>query len=167
MRVVAIENALPHTCFDQIALGLPGRDRQIENVSATIESMGRAGIPVFGYNWMINQPGMQRKSWRTSLSTSGRGGSISTSFDATLAADAPLFRDRAYTREEMWANYEYFIRAIVPVCEASGVRLALHPDDPPVDELGGIPRLFGSPEGHARAMEIADSPASGSQPGPR
>ncbi len=161
MRVAAIENALPNAACDQIILGLPGRDRQIENVAATIESMGRAGIPALGYNWMVNEPELQRRSWRTSLSTPGRGGSMSSSFDAKLSAAAPPFRDRVYTREEMWANYEYFIRAIVPVCEASGVRLALHPDDPPVEELGGIPRLFGSPEGHARAMEIAGSSASG------
>ena len=51
----------------------------------------------------------------------------------------------------MWAHYEYFIKAIIPEAEAAGVRLALHPDDPPLEKLGGIPRLFHDFEGFHRA----------------
>jgi mannonate dehydratase len=61
----------------------------------------------------------------------------------------------------MWANYEYFIKAILPVAEVEGVRLALHPDDPPVESLGGVARLMRSFEGFKRAMEIGDSPMHG------
>jgi mannonate dehydratase len=161
MRLVAIENPVPPWCYERVMLGLPGRDQQIENLTITIRNMGRAGIPVFGYHWMVNQPGATRNSWRTSLTTPGRGGSQISSFDMEIAKDSPLFRDREYTEEEMWENYEYFIKAIVPVAEEAGVKLAVHPDDPPVDKLGGIPRLFHDFDGFQRAMQIADSPASG------
>jgi mannonate dehydratase len=123
--------------------------------------MGRAGVPVYGYHWMVNQPGATRNSWRTSLTTPGRGGAQVSSFELERANRGPLFRDREYSRAEMWSNYDYFIKAIIPVAEEAGVRLALHPDDPPVAALGGIPRLFHDLDGFQRAMDVADSPASG------
>ena len=162
LRVIGIENPLPSCCYNRAMLGLPGRDQQIENVITTIRNMGKAGIPVYGYHWMVNQPGVTRNSWRTSLTTPGRGGSHVSSFDMEIAKHSPLFRDREYTDDEMWGNYDYFIRAILPEAEAAGVRLALHPDDPPLEKLGGIPRLFHDFEGFHRGMDIANnSPASG------
>ena len=97
LRVIGIENPLPAHCYDRVMLGLPGRDQQIENVIITIRNMGRAGIPVYGYHWMVNQPGVTRNSWRTSLTTPGRGGSQVSSFDMEIAKHSPLFRDREYT----------------------------------------------------------------------
>ena len=161
LNLVAIENPLPNWCYEQIVLGQTGRDQQIDNVAETIRNMGRAGISAYGYHWMVNQPGVRRNSWRTSLTTPGRGGAQVSSFELELANRGPLFRERAYSRAEMWSNYDYFIKAIVPVAEEAGVRLALHPDDPPVAELGGMPRLFHDLHGFQRAMDIADSPASG------
>ncbi len=161
LNLVSIENPLPNWCYEKIVLGQEGRDQQIENVAETIRNMGRAGIPVYGYHWMVNQPGVTRNSWRTSLTTPGRGNAQVSSFELELANRGPLFRDREYSHEEMWSNYEYFIKAIVPVAEEAGVRLALHPDDPPVEKLGGMPRLFYNPDGFQRAMDIANSPASG------
>lgn len=154
LRLAAIEN-LPVTFDDKVILGLPGRDEQIEHIATTIRNMGRAGIPILGYDWMPNGV------WRTSQTTPGRGGATVTSFDMELAKNAPLSHDREYTEEEMWANYEYYMKAILPVAEEAGVKLALHPDDPPVESLSGIPRLFRNFEGFKRAMEIADSPISG------
>ncbi len=161
LRAVAIENPVPTWCYERIVLGLPGRDQQIENLQTTIRNMGRAGIPILGYHWMVNHSTAIRNAWRTSETTSGRGGARVSSFDLELARHSPLFRDREFSDEEMWANYEYFVRAIVPVAEEAGVRLAIHPDDPPVEKLGGIPRLFHDFEGHRRAMEMADSTSSG------
>ena len=161
LNVIGIENPVPPQCYDRVMLGLPGRDQQIENLIVTIRNMGRANLPVYGYHWMVNQPLATQTSWRTSFTTPGRGGSQVSSFDMEIAKNAPLFRDREYTEDEMWANYEYFIKAVIPVAEGAGVRFALHPDDPPVEQLGGIPRLFRNFEGFQRAMEIADSPASG------
>ncbi len=154
LRLFAIEN-VPIPFYDKVMLGLPGRDEQIGHMAATIRNMGRAGIPILGYHWMPNNV------WRTSRTTPGRGGAKVTSFDMDLARNAPLSHDREYTEDELWANYTYYMKAILPVAEEAGVKLALHPDDPPVASLGGIPRLFRNFEGFKRAMEIGNSPMSG------
>jgi mannonate dehydratase len=73
-----------------------------------------------------------------------------------------LTHGRKYSKEELWDNYTYFIRQIAPVAEEAGVRIGIHPDDPPVPELGGIPRhIFGTFDGYVKALEIANSPAIG------
>ena len=161
LRFAAIENPVPPWNWDLIMLGKPGRDQQIENIAGTIRNMGRAEIPIMGYHWMVNQPGMTRAALRTSFNVRLRGDSKAEDFDMEVAKDEPLYRDRVYTEEEMWEYYEYFVKAIVPVLEESGVKMALHPDDPVVESLGGMPRLFRNQAGYDRAMEIADSPNSG------
>jgi mannonate dehydratase len=66
------------------------------------------------------------------------------------------------TDDDMWVNYEYFIRAVLPVAEESGVRLALHPDDPPVPSLGGVARIFRDVAGFRKGYALANgSPAWG------
>ncbi len=151
LTLEAIEN-VPIHLYDQAMLGRPGRDEQIEHYQTTIRNMGRAGIPILGYHFMPNSV------WRTSRTAPGRGGSHVTAFDMaevdraasegmrgfvakaderlstmTLSADD----ENVVTADEMWANYEYFVKAVVPVAEESGVKLALHPDDPPVESLAG------------------------------
>jgi mannonate dehydratase len=150
LKLEAIENTPPHF-YDKAMLGLTGRDEQIENYQKTIQNMGKAGISILGYHWMPNFV------WRTSSTTPWRGGSRVASFDFNLVAEAPLTHGRKITHEEMWANYEYFIKAVLPVAEESGVKLALHPDDPPVESLGGIARIMRNFEGFKKAMELADS----------
>ena len=154
VRLAAIEN-VPARFYVKAMLGLPGRDEQIESYQTIIRNMGKAGIPILGYHWMPNGV------WRTSRTTPDRGGARVTSFDYDLARDAPLTHGREYGEDEMWANFTYFLRAVVPVAEEAGVKLALLPDDPPVASLGGVPRLFRNFEGFQRAMEIVPSPASG------
>ncbi|MEZ4562295.1 MAG: mannonate dehydratase [Thermomicrobiales bacterium] len=150
LRLEAIEN-VPIDFYDKIMLGLPGRDEQLENYQAIIRNMGAAGIPILGYHWMPNTV------WRTSFSTPGRGGADCTAFDMALVEHAPLTHGRVFDADEMWANYAYFMRAVMPVAEEAGVTLALHPDDPPVPMLGGIARLFGTRAGLERAFAIAPS----------
>jgi len=154
LRLAAIEN-VPTSFYDKAMLGLPGRDEQIENYQTIIRNMGKAGIPILGFHWMPNGV------WRTSRTTPDRGGARVTSFDYELVKDAPLTHGRIFTEEEMWANYTYFVKAVMPVAEEAGVKLALHPDDPPVPSLGGVARIMRSFEGFKRATEIADSPAFG------
>ena len=155
LRLEALENT-PVRFYDKAMLGLPGRDEQIANYQATIRNVGRAGIPILGYHWMPNSV------WRTPGSTKirGRGGAIVTAFEMSLAKerDAALTHGHAFSADEMWANYEYFIKAVIPVVEEAGVKLALHPDDPPVPSLGGVARIFNSFEGFKRGSEIVDSP---------
>lgn len=159
----ALEN-VPRTFYDKAMLGLPGRDEQIENYQTTIRNMAKAEIPTLGYNWMPNGV------WRTPHAL-GRGGVKVTSFDMAEVESAPLVAGikvieqlggRTISHEEMWENYRYFATAVVPVAEEVGLKLALHPDDPPVSELGGIARLFDTSKGFKRALEeIAPSPNHG------
>ena len=172
----AIENVPVHF-YDKAMLGLPGRDAQIENYRTTLRNMGRAGIPILGFHFMPNSV------WRTERLAPGRGGAGCTKFDMAVVEKLSgreqlkqflpggLGRQEAMpiregkdvvTAEMMWANYEYFIKAVLPVAEKAGVRMALHPDDPPVPMLGGIARIFCDPAGFKRAYALnPTSPAWG------
>lgn len=174
LKLEAIENVPVHF-LHRVMLGLDGRDEQIRNYQQIIRNMGKAGIPILGHHFMADG------TWRTSYSVPLRGGARGMGFDLGLVSvDIPqrdgnlvIKRDpvhsaflrehvkRTVTHEEMWASYEYFIRAVVPVAEEAGVKLALHPDDPPVPMVGGIARLFYGIDGLKRAMDIADSEAWG------
>jgi mannonate dehydratase len=155
LRLEALENT-PVRYYVDAMLGGPERDRQIEHYRTTIRNVGKAGIPILGYHWMPNSV------WRTQNSprVQGRGGARVTVFDMALARerDAKLTHGRVYSADEMWANYEYFIKAVIPAAEEAGVKLALHPDDPPVPSLGGVARIFNSFEGFKRGSEVVDSP---------
>jgi mannonate dehydratase len=179
LRLEAIEN-VPNHFYDKALLGLPGRDAQIEHMRQTIANLGTAGVPILGLHWL------PQSVWRTDLSGSGRGGARVSGYDHDIAADpsrsAEVWvarRDRRVAdakdswirgshidvggavvdEEAMWRNYEYFVRAVVPVAEASGVRLAFHPDDPPVPSLHGVAHILRSVEALQRAMSVVDSPA--------
>ena len=154
LRLMALEN-VPISFYDKAMLGLPGRDEQIAHMQTTIRNMGKAGIPILGYHWMPSGV------WRTPELAIVRGGARATRFDMAEHADAPLTHGRVYTTDEMWANYEYYLERILPVAEEAGVKLALHPDDPPVESLGGVARLFYNFDGFKRAMDRFDSPYHG------
>ena len=130
-------------------MGRSGRDKEIENYQKTIRNMGKAGIGVLGYNWMPNSV------WRTSNTKPTRGEAKVTAFDYNLVKNAPLSFEREYSDEDMWANYEYFIHAVAPIADEVGVRLALHPDDPPMPSLGGVARLFRNHDGYRRMLKAA------------
>jgi len=168
LRLEAIEN-VPYEFYDAVLLGLPGRDEQITHYQETIRNMGRAGIPILGYNFMPTAV------WRTP-DRRGRGGARVTAFDMALVEAASpdvqrsfstvkdavmddIFahgRETVVTEEMMWENYAYFLRAVLPVAEAAGVRLALHPDDPPVAMLGGVARIFKSVDDFKRGYALAN-----------
>jgi mannonate dehydratase len=73
----------------------------------------------------------------------------------------PLSHGREYTEEELWDNWTYFIRQVAPVAEENNVRIGVHPDDPPIPKLAGVPRLFSHFNGYKKALEIANSPNVG------
>jgi mannonate dehydratase len=173
LKFEAIEN-VPLHFYDKALLGVSGRDEQIEHYCTTIRNMGRAGIPTLGYHFMPNSV------WRTTRTGPGRGGAHVTAFDMALVEAAAPAQQRAFavvnsaaideqfaagrivTADEMWANYTYFMRAVLPVAEEAGVKLALHPDDPPVEMLGGIARIFKSVDDFKHGYEISNgSPAWG------
>jgi len=147
----------------EITLGLPGRDEKIEELCAFIRNLGAAGIRYHTYAHMGNG------IWSTGH-TEGRGGVRARVLDVADAKgvwngrvfEGELTNGRLYSEDELWDNYEYLIRRLAPVAEEAGVFVGVHPDDPPVYALGGVPRcIFGTFAGYRRALEIADSPNIG------
>ncbi len=149
---------------DAIVLNLSNRDEKIEQYKRYIRDLGRAGIPYTTYAHMGNG------IWSTERETT-RGGASARGFDLDKAREGhwrektyqmPLSHGREYSEQEIWDNYTHFIKETAPVAEEAGVMIGIHPDDPPVPRLAGIPRcIFSSFEGYKRAFEIADSPNVG------
>jgi len=163
VKVYAFGNRAVHNQA-AITLGLPGRDEKIDEYKEHLRNLGKAGIPYTTYAHMANG------IWNTARETT-RGGAPTRAFDLAKAAtgtwdgeiyEMPLSHGRRYSEDEIWDNFEYFIKQVAPVAEEAGVKIGIHPDDPPVPELAGIPRcIFSSFDGYKRAMEIADSPNVG------
>lgn len=155
-----------HRCHNMTAvtLGLPERDEQIARYLQYIRNLGAAGIRYATYAHMANG------IWSSEREPI-RGGAMSRALHlerspvGTWAGQqwrGDLTHGRVYSEAELWDNYLYFIRQVVPVAEEAGVFIGIHPDDPPVYPLGGIPRcIFGTFEGYRRAIELADSPNIG------
>jgi len=141
---------------DKIHLALPGRDQAIAEFQAFVRDLGRAGIGVTTFTWEPTQV------WSSAPGESRGAQARAVDLDEMLRR--PLTHGRAYSEDEIWANYTYFIRQMMPVCAEAGVRLALHPNDPPSPQpLGGIPCLIHSFETYKRAFAIADNTAAGSR----
>lgn len=153
LQLSAIENVPTHF-YDHIMLNGPKKNMQIENMIQNIENMADVGIPNFGYNWMPSHV------WRTNPRYI-RGGAIATAFDYESANNYPLTHDREYSEDEMWESLEEWIKIITPIAEKKNIRLGIHPCDPPVEKLGGIPQLLRSFDSYKRLIEIVDSPSNG------
>ncbi|MCE2490324.1 MAG: mannonate dehydratase [Anaerolineae bacterium] len=152
----AIEN-VPRNFYLEAMLGRPGRDAQIENYQRTVRNMGEAGIPLLGLNWM---PG---GVWRTPVAQ-GRGGVTVTAFDREAALAGQLTagdRTCEYSEALLLDTYLHFMEQVLPVAEAGGVRIALHPDDPPLPSLGQQGRLFYKVENFRKVLDALPSRAHG------
>lgn len=137
-------------------LGVEGRDENIEQFIELIKACSRVDQRIICYNWM---PAV---NWsRTNSSAPSRGGSRVTRFDLKDASQELTEYGDGFTHEDLWRNMEYFLNAVVPVAEEYGVNLALHPDDPPVDRLRGIPRIITSVDALKRVTQIYPSPNNG------
>ncbi|QLH82037.1 mannonate dehydratase [Halosimplex pelagicum] len=150
-------HSLPYSLYGPIMPGSDEADKRIELVKQLLRNLGQADIPILGYQW--NPRGLV--PMRTRMDRPIWGGAEATEFDIE-ALDAPFevadSVEREYTEEEFWQNYEQFVEAVVPVAEEAGVRMALHPVDPPgFEQLGGFPRLFRDVEAFERAMDIVPS----------
>jgi mannonate dehydratase len=149
----------------EVTLNLPGRDQKIEEYLNYIRYLGKAGIPYSTYAHMGNG------IWSSGRITTPRGyeardGDAKSpdwrGFWAGKTYTEPLSHGRVFTPEEIWDNYTYFIKKVTPVAEEAGVRIGIHPDDPPQPMLAGVPRcIFSSFEGYRRALDIAQSPNIG------
>jgi mannonate dehydratase len=151
LRVEAIEedNSPP---LHRTRLGADGRDEEIDVYCSLIENMGKVGIPVLCYNWMA-VIGVQR----TSLAVKGRGGALVTAFERDHESMLEPTEAGHIPSEQLWDSLEYFLDRVVPVAEQSGVRLAMHPDDPPLPSIRGIDRIMSNLENFQRLIDINDS----------
>lgn len=167
LKLEMIEN-VPIRFFESIMLASPDRDEKIENYIKTIRNMGEVGIPILGHHFCPTW------AWRTSINTPSKGGAHVSSFDIDLAANGVnaysvsaqhmvKFTEGSNlpTADDLWANYEYFIKAVVPEAERAGVKLILHPSDPPIKKVAGVDRIFVSVNDFDRADKITNSDAWG------
>jgi len=167
LKLEAIENFDPAHWHDVLLDG-PKRDEQIENVKTILRRVGEAGIPVMGYNFSI--AGVCGRV----TGPFARGGAISVGMDGPLttpmpsgmvwnmvyAPDAPAGGVAAVSHEELWRRLDRFLEEVLPVAEKAGVRLAAHPDDPPMPTMRGQPRLVYQPQLYQRLLDLRHSPAN-------
>lgn len=157
LRLTHVERKIPHLKFVH---DLPGRDRQIEDFKTLIRNMAECGMEVLSYNWMPDE------DWqRTTCDSPERGGSKSTAFrladiDHNIT-DADGLPPAATPALQLWDNLEYFLNAVVPVAEDANIKLAIHPDDPPLAELRGQPRIIISNAAFQRVVGLVPSPVNG------
>lgn len=163
---------------EDIKIGLPTRDKYIDNYKKTIVNLGKCGIPVVCYNFM------PIFDWtRTSLDFQLADRSTTLIFEEDVAEKMDPVSgelslpgwDASYEKEEiselfnhykqvdhekLWENLEYFIKEIIPVAEEANVKMAIHPDDPPFD-IFGLPRIITNKENLDRFINLYDSPYNG------
>jgi len=168
LTLEAIENFDPAHWHD-ILLDGPQRARHLENVKTILRRLGEAGIPVMGYNFSLaGVAGRTRGPY-------ARGGASSVGMEG--ACDLPLPRGMVWNMvyddsapagnqpsvspDELWRRLERFLSDVLPVAEQAGVRLAAHPDDPPMPTLRGQPRLVYQPAMYQRLIDLNPSPANG------
>jgi mannonate dehydratase len=153
LKLSVIESMPPS---NHIKLGTPERDNEIEIFRKLIVHMGALGIPVLCYNFMA-----QFNWFRTSTTTVSRGGALVSSYDHSLMRNAPPTEAGIVTEEQLWENLQYFLERIVPAAEQAKVKLALHPDDPPISPIRGVSRILRSADALQRAIDLVPSPYSG------
>jgi len=148
-----LEGSVPIS--DRIRLGRAGRDEDIEMFKQFLRNCGEVGVPVVCYDWMAGV------RWaRTGAHVEARGGSYVTEFDVTKTRGGPETLPDA-THEDLWEGLEHFLQEVVPVAEEAGVKLGLHPDDPPRSSLRDIPRIATSVENYDRVLDAYDSEYNG------
>lgn len=146
--------------IDRIVMGKEGAAGQIERYKRIVGHLGKTGIEVIAYNFMP-QVSADAMVVRTAFNATTRGGARTSGFrrgDVTPAT--MLHGETPIPYERMWDNLERFLTAVVPAAEAAGVRLAMHPDDPPITPLCGLERIMGSTASFDRLLAISPSPAN-------
>jgi len=151
--IAGIESRPP---MQNTIMGLPGRDKEMDEVEELLTNMGAVGIPMWCWAWMAGF------NWvRTSLGTPTRGGALVTTYNHKLMENAPLTEWGIVTETQLWDAMEYFLKRMVPVAEKAKVQMAVHPDDPPVSPIRGIARILTNPDAFQRVIDMVPSPYNG------
>ena len=167
LKLEAIENFDPAHWHD-ILLDGPQRGQHIENVRTLIRRVGQAGIPIIGYNFSIaGVSGRTRGKYaRGEAEAVGMEGPFDKpmpngmAWNMVVDAGALGGEARAATHDELWSRLDRFLDDVLPVAEESGVRLALHPDDPPTPTMRSQPRLVYQPRYYQRVIDAHASPSN-------
>lgn len=134
----------------EIQLGTSDRDQWIRKFNDFTRALGKAGVPV---NWVAWQPnGIYRTKIAPGKYNHGQNSFIC---DLDEIKSRPIANDRVYSEQEIWDNFRYFLDKVLPVCEEANVKLALHPNDPPIPEAGGVACLIWNSDCYRRAFELA------------
>ena len=146
--------ALEGDQFDmsRIKLGLPGRDEDLEKYRTMLRNMGKLGIRILCYNFMAGVGWFRSKN-----DVPYRGGALTSHWSRNDVPEESL----KFSHEKLWENYTYFLKAVMPAAEEAGVIMCLHPDDPPVPELKGYPRIINNADSYRRMLALANSPSAG------
>jgi mannonate dehydratase len=165
LTLAAIENLDPAYWYD-ILLDGPQRAQQLEKVKIIIRNLGEAGIPVLGYNFSI-----AGVCGRVTL-PAGRGGALTLGMDGPAEEvpvpngmvwnmiydpNAPAGTLPSISHDELWRRLQRFLEDVIPAAEQAGVRLAAHPDDPPMATMRRQPRLVYQPNMYQRLLDLAPS----------
>jgi mannonate dehydratase len=147
----------PPTLGSKTKLGLEGRDEEISNFITFMRNLKQYGdVDIICYNWM---PVI---SWaRTNKARPGRGGALVMDFDYELMKNAPVTQYGEVSKDVLWKNLEYFVRAVMPEAYKIGMRLSMHPDDPQIDVIQGISRIMNSTENFDRLLAMHKSRSNG------
>lgn len=142
----------PHTIY-----GREGRDAEIQQVQDSLRAAGAVGLPVVEYNFYAHRLMEGYYEEKT------RGGASNTSFDYERGKNLPTDPNlgKPQTADMLWNNITYFLKAVIPVAEEAGVRMALHPNDPPIPVSHGHAQIMATFKDWQRLISIVDSPANG------
>ena len=139
-----------------VKLGSAGRDEGIEDIQATIRNLGAVGVSTAVYTWSA------MFDWtRTSFTTRVRGGALATSYDHALMKNGPPTEAGDVSVDQLWDSLSYFLNAVLPVAEEAGVRLAIHPDDPPLSPIREVSRIMIHPDSFQRVIDMVPSQYNG------
>jgi len=150
---------LPNRFYEAAKLGKPGRERDIENCIRTVKAVGEAGVPMMEWRFKADFLWDSRVGYST---TEGRGGVRYKTFNYdTVRGEPPIPEIGSFSEQEMRARFLYFGRPFVEAASKAGVKLSIHPNDPPVPSMRGAARIFHHTDGFRRMIREIPDPANG------